>query len=103
MEHPIVITFPKGQLGPKDKERMTKQGILWLEAKSDHKSIQQLAITQPLVQSVVTGDAVVVAALNAMAAHAGEHTLKAFVRGLAAAVKTPNGATSTVVLGADGR
>lgn len=90
MEHPVIITFPKGQLGEKDKARMTKHGIIWLEAENDHKAIQQVAVTQPLVQSVVTGDAIVTAALNAMAQHAGEQTLKAFVRGLAESIKAPN-------------
>jgi hypothetical protein len=90
MDHPIIVTFQKGQLGTKDKERMTKRGILWLEAEYDHTTIQQIAISQPLVQSVLTGDAIVVSALKAISQHAGEATLRAFVRGLAEAVKTPN-------------
>lgn len=90
MEHPVIVTFPKGQLGPKDKERLTKHGILWLEAESDHKAIQQVAITQPLVQTVMNGDAVVVAALAAISAGNDTTTMRAFIRELASAVKPAN-------------
>lgn len=63
---PLVVVFPRGQLTPKDKERMTKAGIIAVEA-DDPKAVCQLQLTQPLTSTLITGDAIVRSALSAMA------------------------------------
>ena len=50
---PLVVVFPRGQLSPKDKERLTKNGI---------------------IAGLLTGDGIVRAALEAMSAYASENS-----------------------------
>lgn len=80
-----VIVFPRGQLTSRDKERMTKAGIMAVEA-DDPKAVCQLNTTKPLTQSVINGDAIMVAAIHAMAKGAHWETMRVFVRGLDAAL-----------------
>jgi hypothetical protein len=66
---PLVVVFPRGQLNATDKERFTKAGILAVEADSP-KEVVQLELAEPLRlnTSGITGDAIVLAALTAIAA-----------------------------------
>lgn len=63
---PLIVVFPRGQLHADDKARMTLHGILCVEADSP-KDVCQLQLTTPLYTSVLSGDAILRAALNALA------------------------------------
>lgn len=67
-DKPMIVVFPTGQLSAKDKERMTKAGILAVEAQTP-KDVVQLHFAEPLHLEVtgLTGDALVRAALMALA------------------------------------
>lgn len=65
-DQPMIVVFPRGQLSPKDKERLTKAGILAVEADTP-KDVVQLRLAAPLISTGITGDAIIVAALNALA------------------------------------
>lgn len=93
---PVIVVFPRGQLSADDKERMEAHGILCVEADSP-KDVCQLQLTAPLFTSQTTGDAFVMAALEARGvpavrdsrrlhhrSRAHEHE---FVQRLAAAIK----------------
>lgn len=62
---PLLVVFPRGQLTPDDKAQMREVGIIAVEA-DDPKAVAQLHLTQPLVTSNISGDAVVLAALGAL-------------------------------------
>ena len=94
---PLVVVFPRGQLTPKDKERMTKHGILCVEADTP-KDVVQLQLSAPmnLTSNLISGDAVVTAAFSAMTAFPPEagggitgagRVMAEFVKLLAASVK----------------
>lgn len=93
---PVIVVFPRGQLSADDKTRMEVHGILCVEADSP-KEVCQLRIAAPLFTSQITGDAFVMAALQAMASRpaetAGGYISEAgrvkheFVQHLAAALK----------------
>ena len=70
---PLVVVFPIGQLSPKDKERLTKHGILAVEA-ADPKNVVQLQLSQPvhLHQSLINADAITRSLLQALAAQPAE-------------------------------
>ena len=70
---PLVVVFPRGQLSPIDKERLTKNGIIAVEA-DNPKDVCQLHLTQPLTTGLLTGDGIVRAALEAMSACASENS-----------------------------
>lgn len=70
MTQPYVIVFPRGQLSAKDKERLTKGGVIAVEA-DDPQAVCQLQLTGPLVSSVISGDGIVTAAVKAMASLSG--------------------------------
>jgi len=61
----LLVVFPRGQLSAKDKERMTKAGIVAVEA-DDPNSVCQLQLTAPMVNTKLNGDALVLAALAAL-------------------------------------
>lgn len=71
MNTPIVVVFPRGQLSSKDKERFTKHGVLTVEA-DDPNKVCQLHLTQPLIATNINGDAIIKAALQAMASQEPE-------------------------------
>ena len=54
-----VIVFPRGQLTPKDKERLSKNGVVAVEADHPH-----LVVTVIPGASVVAGDDLLMAALT---------------------------------------
>lgn len=64
---PLLVVFPRSQLSAKDKERMTKHGILCVEADTP-KDVVQLALVHPvhLATSLISGDAIITAALSSM-------------------------------------
>lgn len=70
-----VIVFPRGQLSAKDKERLTKAGLIAIEADSP-SSVVRIMVSEPLVlsQTVVTGDAILSALLISLAAQRAETT-----------------------------
>lgn len=55
-----LVIFPRGALSPKDKERMSKEGYLAIEADDPSKVIL------PLPSGVLNGDALTLCALEAM-------------------------------------
>jgi hypothetical protein len=66
-EHaPIVVVFPRGQLSSEDKAAMRDAGVIAVEA-DDPKRVTQLRLSAPLSTSLLTGDAIVRAALKAIA------------------------------------
>jgi hypothetical protein len=65
MTERLLVVFQRGQLTAKDKERMTKAGIVAVEA-DDPKQVVQLHLSAPLVTTGLTGDAIVTAALTAI-------------------------------------
>lgn len=71
-EVPIIMVFPRGQLTPKDKERLTKNGVIAVEA-DDPKAVVQLRCVSPLIVSGLTGDGIVYAALDALAGEPPSH------------------------------
>ena len=73
-ETPLVVVFPRGQLTPKDKERLTKHGILAVEADSP-KDVCQLHLVQPMITTMVSGDALLVAAIKAMSSQPSSDSL----------------------------
>lgn len=91
----LIVVFPRGQLSEADKARMQEVGIIAIEA-DDPKSVQQLQLTQPLVNTAISGDAVVSAALHAIADHGGNDTAEMaraslrFVKRLSAALEAVN-------------
>lgn len=85
MDAPLVVVFPRGQLVAKDKERLTKHGIIAVEA-DDPRSVMQLNIAPPMQQTVVNGDGVIRAALAAMAKGKDYSTALYFVQELSAAL-----------------
>lgn len=70
-EAPLIVVFPRGQLSAKDKERLTKAGVLAVEADSP-KEVVQLRLASPLVTTGITGDGIVLAALEAIAEQSPE-------------------------------
>lgn len=64
-DHPTIVVFPRGQLTAKDKERLTKAGVIAVEADSPHE-VCQLQITVPMVSTKISGDAIVMSALRAL-------------------------------------
>ena len=62
---PVIVVFPRGQLSEDDKSRMEMHGILCIEADSP-KDVCQLHLTTPLCTTLVSGDAVLRAALAAL-------------------------------------
>lgn len=63
-----IIVFPRGQLSAKDKERLTKAGLIAIEADSP-SSVTRIRVSEPLVlsQTLVTGDAILSSLLIALA------------------------------------
>lgn len=96
---PRIVVFPRGQLNEDDKARMELAGVLAVEADSP-KDVCQLHLTQPLVSTAISGDAIVRAALIALSSEspqtAGGYITHvglanaAFVRLLAASLKEPS-------------
>lgn len=66
MNEPLIVIFPRGQLSELDKARLDEKGIVAIEA-DDPNSIQQLRISRPMTCEGLTGDAIVTAALRAIA------------------------------------
>lgn len=98
MNAAFVIVFPRGQLTELDKARLEESGVIAVEA-DDPKAVRQLHLTTPLVSTELSGDAVVHAALSAMAVHPPElssgiitsagRVAHSFVSLLAASLKEP--------------
>jgi hypothetical protein len=63
---PLLVVFPRGQLSADDKAQMREVGIIAVEA-DDPKSVQQLHLAAPFVSTQINGDAIVRAALKALA------------------------------------
>lgn len=55
-----LVIFPKGALSPKDKERMSREGFLAIEADDPSK------VVMPLPSDGVSGDDMTLCALKAM-------------------------------------
>ena len=71
-EHaPIVVVFPRGQLSAEDKSTMREAGVIAVEA-DDPKHVMQLRLSAPLSTSLLSGDAIVAAALKAIASQDAE-------------------------------
>lgn len=66
MNDPLIVVFPRGQLSEFDKARLDERGIVAIEA-DDPNAIQQLRISRPMLCEGLTGDAIVSAALQAIA------------------------------------
>lgn len=68
MTHPtteqMVVVFPRGQLSAKDKERLTKNGIVAVEA-DDPKSVSVLSLV-PGSSATVSADDLFMSALKAV-------------------------------------
>lgn len=71
MTAPLVIVFPRGQLHEADKLALREAGVIAIEA-DDPKAVQQLQLARPLNCEALTGDAIVRAALSAIAAQSPE-------------------------------
>lgn len=84
---PFVVVFPRGQLTPKDKERLTRGGVIAVEA-DDPTRVMQLNLSAPLTQSKVTGDAIVVAAVQAISTVPSSAINSEFVKLLAQSLST---------------
>lgn len=94
---PLIVVFPRGQLLPKDKERLTKSGVIAVEA-DDPKAVVQLQLAQPLVLSAagLSADAFVRSLLVAIAEQTPETSTRditgigrachSFVKQLAASI-----------------
>ena len=68
MNHQVII-FPRGQLASKDKERLTKAGIIAVEADDPTR-----VVTVIPQASMLMGDDVLMAALDGTAAPAYQNT-----------------------------
>lgn len=68
---PLVIVFPRGQLAETDKLTLREAGVIAIEA-DDPKAVQQLQLAHPLNCQALTGDAIVRAALSAIAGQSCE-------------------------------
>ena len=66
---PYIVVYPRGQLSAKDKERLTKHGILAIEA-DDPKSVFQLQLQAQVLTMPIIGDDFVAAAIHALAQNA---------------------------------
>lgn len=62
-----VIVFPRGQLAAKDKERLTKHGVIVVEA-DDPSKVVTILPSAP----IATGDDILLAALAGLGAKYGE-------------------------------
>lgn len=74
MTTPLVIIFPRGQLSESDKLTMSEAGVIAIEA-DDPKAVQQLQLSRPMTCEGLTGDAIVRAALSAIAGQPRETEL----------------------------
>jgi hypothetical protein len=63
-ETPVVVVFPRGQLSPKDKERLTKHGIVAVEA-DDPKAVNVLSLV-PGSSAQVSADDLFMSAILAV-------------------------------------
>lgn len=89
---PFIVAFPPGQLSPADRARLDEAGIITVEA-DDPEAIRQIQLSVPLVTTCVDGDALLRAALSAIAGQSPEtssgsitaagRAAHAFVRSLA--------------------
>lgn len=78
-----IVVFPRGQLTPKDKERMTKIGVIAIEA--DDPSLVRVLSAEPLP---VGSNAMLVVALESMCGSSGGSSVQAaFTRNLLASIK----------------
>lgn len=65
-----LVIFPKGSLSAKDKERMSKEGYLAIEADDPSK------IILPMPTLTIQGDDLLIAALSAMGSDRMQATLR---------------------------
>jgi hypothetical protein len=70
-KQPFVIVYPRGQLSELDKARLDAVGIVAIEA-DDPGAVQQLRLAPPFVCESIDGDAIVRAALTALASQKPE-------------------------------
>lgn len=70
---PLVIVFPRGQLAEADKLTLREASVIAIEA-DDPKAVQQLQLAHHLNCQALTGDAIVRAALSAIAGQPAEST-----------------------------
>lgn len=73
-KQPFVIVFPRGQLLPRDKERLTKAGVIAVEADNPNL-VCQLHLTAPMVTTKLSGDAIVSAALTALSSQPASNSV----------------------------
>lgn len=95
---PFIIVYPRGQLTELDKARLESVGVIAIEA-DDPKSVVQMHLTHPLVSTQMSGDAIVLAALQSIAEQTPEtsggsitvigRAAHAFIRRLASSLEGP--------------
>jgi len=68
---PLIVVFPRGQLSAKDKERLTKAGVIAVEAETP-EAVRQLHLAPPLINTKINGDGLVRAALLSLAEQSAE-------------------------------
>ncbi len=73
-----IVVFPRGQLSPKDKERLTKGGVCAIEA-DDPKAVVVIAPAA----TTISGDALLYSAMAAIHAARYGETRSDFARELA--------------------
>lgn len=98
---PLIVVFPRGQLTAEDKAAMQASGVIAVEA-DDPSAVQQLQLRAPLIATGVDGDAIVRAALMALASQRADtdsggittsgRACHEFVRQLAKSLPKPAGA-----------
>jgi len=71
MTEPLIVVFPRGQLSELDKARLEERDIVAIEA-DDPSAVQQLRIARPMLCEALKGDAIVAAALRAIAGRPAE-------------------------------
>jgi len=64
-DKPMVMIFPRGELTPKDKERLTKAGVVAVEA-DNPSAVVELQPSAHLSTDLFTGDMIVRAAIKSM-------------------------------------
>lgn len=99
VDQPYIVVFPRGQLSPKDKERMTKAGVIAVEADSP-KDVVQLKPQRvlDLSSTCIDADDVVRAAISALANYVDTNSAAPaanFVKLLNRAINPPKPASAS--------
>lgn len=86
-----LVVFPIGQLSKLDKARLEQNGIIAVEAIDPHLVIQ-IPRHQHLTQSVITGDALISAAVLAITKGDDTATYREFFRALNGLIRSEGAA-----------